>query len=72
MNREHLRKILRGKCVTNEACEAAIDEVLNLHIVSDQKELLCDFFKFFRDNGEANIGMTIEQFIDGYISHNSR
>ena len=35
MNREGLRKILRGKCVTDEACEAAIDELLNLHIVSN-------------------------------------
>ena len=34
MNREGLRKILRGKCVTDEACEAAIDELLNLHSVS--------------------------------------
>lgn len=33
MNREGLRKILRGKCVTDEACEAAIDELLNLHSV---------------------------------------
>ena len=44
----------------------------SLHNVSEQRELLCDFFKFFRDNGEANIGMTIEQFVDSYISHNSR
>ena len=26
------------------------------------------FFKFFRDNGEANIGMTIEQFVDEFLS----
>jgi len=52
--------------------EKLADEILDLFPVSDQRELLCDFFKFFRDNGEANIGMTIEQFVDGYISHNSR
>lgn len=34
----------------------------------DQRELLCNFFKFFRDNGEANIGMTIEEFVDGYLT----
>jgi len=34
MNREGLRKILRGKCVTDEACEEAIDELLNLYSVS--------------------------------------
>jgi len=33
------------------------------------KELLCDFFKYFRDNGEANIGMTIEQFVDEYLKN---
>lgn len=36
MNREGLRKILRGKCVTDEACEAAIDELLNLHSVGER------------------------------------
>lgn len=30
-------------------------------------ELLCDFFKFFRDNGEKNIGMSIEQFVDDFL-----
>lgn len=34
----------------------------------DRKKLLCDFFKYFRDNGEANIGMTIEEFVDGFLS----
>ncbi len=33
MKREDLRKILRGKCISNESCEAAIDELLNLHSV---------------------------------------
>ena len=32
------------------------------------RELLINFFVFFRNNGEANIGMTIEQFVDGFIS----
>lgn len=36
--------------------------------VSNRRELLCAFFKFFRDNGEANIGMTIEQFVDAFLS----
>ena len=40
--------------------------------LSTTKELLlCDFFKFFRDNGEANIGMTIEDFVDGYLKDTS-
>ena len=33
----------------------------------NKKELLCAFFKFFRDNGEANIGMTIEQFVEEFL-----
>ena len=41
MNREGLRKILRGKCVTDEACEAAIDELLNLHSVSERLPVKC-------------------------------
>ena len=32
--------------------------------------MLIAFFKFFRDNGEANIGMTIEQFVDGFLNQN--
>ena len=46
--------------------------LLDLHNVSDQRELLCAFFKFFRDNGEANIGMTIEQFVDDFLAQNNR
>ena len=33
----------------------------------DLRQELIEFFKFFRDNGEANIGMTIEEFVDEYI-----
>lgn len=32
-----------------------------------EKYLLADFFKFFRDNGENHIGLTIEQFIELYL-----
>ena len=43
MKREDLRKILQGKCISDESCEAAIDELLNLHSVSgsfSDKDLL--------------------------------
>ena len=33
----------------------------------DLRQELHDFFKFFRDNGEANIGMTIEEFVYAYL-----
>jgi hypothetical protein len=35
-----------------------------------EKEFLNDFFKFFRDNGENNIGLTIEQFVNLYLKSN--
>jgi hypothetical protein len=35
-----------------------------------EKELLIDFFKFFRDNGEDYIGLTIEQFVELYLKQN--
>lgn len=48
MNREELRKILRGKCVTDEACEAAIDDILNLHILSESYSILITDIPNFR------------------------
>lgn len=44
------------------------ERLCNIPNVSNQRELLCAFFKYFRDNGEANIGMTIEEFVDGFLS----
>ena len=43
------------------------EQYLQSKLVINKKELLCAFFKFFRDNGEANIGMTIEQFVDAFL-----
>lgn len=34
----------------------------------NEKELLIDFFLFFRENGENYIGLTIEQFIELYLN----
>jgi len=36
----------------------------------NEKELLINFFKFFRDNGENYIGLTIEQFVELYLNQN--
>ena len=44
-------------------------KTLNIDDVSNQRELLIDFFMHFRDKGEQNIGMTIEQFVDDYLSN---
>ena len=35
-----------------------------------ERNQLIDFFKFFRDNGENHIGLTIEQFVDLYLKSN--
>ena len=35
-----------------------------------QRELLIAFFIHFRDKGEQNIGMTIEEFVDDYLINN--
>jgi hypothetical protein len=31
------------------------------------RDMLIRFFIFFRNNGEANIGLTIEQFVDVFL-----
>jgi hypothetical protein len=33
-----------------------------------ERNQLIDFFKFFRDNGENYIGLTIEQFVELYLN----
>ena len=35
-------------------------------------EKLCRFFKFFRDNGEKFIGLSIEQFVEQFIKHDKK
>ena len=55
-----------GKFVSKERLKN--DPAGTVEITSfDLRQELCDFFKLFRDNGEANIGMTIEQFVDEYL-----
>jgi len=56
-----------GKFVSKEFAEANPDTTVELTNVNLRKELH-DFFIFFRNNGEANIGMTIEQFVDEYLN----
>ena len=51
-----------GEFVSKERVAGTV-EITNF----DLRQELHDFFKFFRKNGEANIGMTIEQFVDEYL-----
>ena len=55
-----------GKFVTQEFAEAHPDITVMLTNINLAKELH-DFFLFFQDNGEANIAMSIRQFIDAYL-----
>ena len=56
-----------GKFVTQEFAEANPDTTVELTNVNLRKELH-DFFIFFRNHGEAKIGLTIEQFVDVYLN----
>ena len=49
-----------------------IDDCLFLaeYYKKEERNQLIDFFKFFRDNGENYIGLTIEQFVDLYLKSN--
>lgn len=51
------------KVFAKQCAEICIEE-MNVN----QRELLIEFFKHFRDNGEKNIGMTIEQFVDDFLN----
>ena len=46
------------------------EEVNNIFdkAIEIERDQLIDFFKFFRDNGENHIGLTIEQFVDLYLT----
>ena len=55
-----------GKFVTQEFAEAHPDTTVELTNVDLRKELQ-DFFIFFRMNGAAYTGMTIEEFVDKYL-----
>lgn len=65
---------LWSQLIAEKCAQIAVDNYkerekeLDTSNVSNQRELLCAFFKYFRDNGEKNIGMTIEQFVDGFLS----
>jgi hypothetical protein len=49
--------------------ELELVKKLTIPDVSNQRELLIAFFMHFRDKGEQNIGMTIEGFVDDYLSN---
>ena len=46
-----------------------VNDIFDKAIEIERNQLI-DFFKFFRDNGENHIGLTIEQFIDLYLKSN--
>lgn len=73
-----MKEILKRREITKEVkkgwlsygefhTDVAVDNLYN-YILSNERELLIEFFKHFRDNGEKNIGMTIEQFVDDFLN----
>jgi len=54
-----------------EKAEKTVNEYINNPPLKNnehsKRELLIAFFIHFRDNGEKNIGMSIEKFIDNYL-----
>ena len=48
----------------NKEAVALVEEFTN--------KKLCRFFKFFRDNGEKFIGLSIEQFVEQFIKHDKK
>lgn len=69
MKQQELRKILRGKCISDESCEAAISELLNLYNVSNCKKTRAD-----RRNDKAELigRFSREQLVKygGVVDHN--
>jgi hypothetical protein len=57
---------ITGKFVTKKYAEKNPDTTVELSNCNLRQELI-DFFLFFRDNGESQIGKTIENFIDDYL-----
>jgi len=53
-----------------ETRKSMIVEFLKV-VKENERELLIQFFKHFRDNGEKNIGMSIEQFVDDFLNTSS-
>ena len=51
--------------VTRKGFEYVINEAKEI-----ERDHLIDFFKFFRDNGENHIGLTINEFVDLYLKSN--
>lgn len=50
----------------------AIDAVVNHFKIKQTEEhkKLCDFFQWFRDNGDKHIGKSIEDFVSIYLTNN--
>ena len=66
MTKKTYHSAITGKFVSEKFAQDNPDTTVELTDVNLRQELN-NFFKFFRDNGEANIGMSIEGFVDAYL-----
>jgi hypothetical protein len=48
---------------------ATVNRYRDCIVVEIERQLLIDFFMFFRENGEKHLGKTIEQFVDLFLSN---
>ena len=67
MKREDLRKILRGKCISYESCEAAIDELLNLHSVSGTVAEAIILLEYYENKCYENVMGRLVLINDEYL-----
>jgi len=51
------------------ASEQQIEEMLETYHKSELEKEVINFFLYFRENGEQNIGMSIEKFVEQYLKN---
>ena len=64
---EYKKRLKEVEFMLNDYQQWLNDDKIKESDFTNHKELLIKFFIYFRDNGEKNIGMTIEQFVDGFL-----
>ena len=65
------KKLIENTLTEYNFDRLSFDDATKL-IIEGQKELLCEFFVYFRENGERNIGMSIEEFVDGFMAQKNK
>ena len=64
---EYKKRLKEVEFMLNDYQQWLNDDKIKESDFTNHRDLLIKFFIYFRDNGEKNIGMTIEQFVDGFL-----